>query len=486
MLPAHSTYSSEKQLSHSFLKRPQVRVALLCFLLVVSVLLYLFLGSFAQPNDAYVVPFLLIWLVCFVPYLGTCVFVLLTPASRGYWRIAEIGIILFGAFLFRALLLPQVPWLSRDSWRYLWDARVILHGYSPYVYAPESPILKPLRDVLIYGNSGYRDVPTVYPPGAEGVYVLSYLLAPSNLFVLKAIFLGFEMLTCFGLALLLLQRGRDPRLMVLYAWCPLPIVEFAIEGHLDALTVTLIVFILLFAPKRDKTVWWRILLGVLIALATLTKIYPILLLLVVTRRRDWAIPLACFVTIALAYIPFIVLGHGHVFGFFSTYATEQRQNAGVVPLVIHWITYTNLHVRDAITVVVQYSVDALLIGPLLIVILVLRLRERISMDVAMLVLIGAVYSVSTHIFPWYTATLLLFVPLLLGPLWTSKGLQGKGIIIVAVWYFACTALTSYFLRNTIDWTLYYTFVYGVSVFLLAVGFGCIIRNYVSEKVHCVQ
>ena len=346
---------------------------------------------------------------------------------------------------------------------------MILHGYSPYVYAPENPILTPLRDALIYGNSGYRNVPTVYPPVAQSIYVLSYLLAPSNLFVLKAIFLSFDMLTCIGLALLLFQRGLDPRHMIIYAWCPLPIVEFAIEGHLDALTGTFIVLTLLSAAKRDRAVGWRVLLGVLIALATLTKIYPLLLLLVVTRRRDWEIPLACIVTIILAYIPFLILGHGQVFGFFSTYATEQRQNAGVVPLVVHFFTYNLLHLPDRITVLAQYAVDALLVGPILLLVFFLRLRERISMEVAALILIGIVYAVSTHIFPWYTTVLLLFVPLLIGPLWTRKGLSGKGIAIAGVWYFVCTSLTAYFFRSTLDWTLYYIFVYGITVLLLAVG-----------------
>ncbi|GAC1357144.1 MAG: hypothetical protein NVS4B11_29150 [Ktedonobacteraceae bacterium] len=473
--------TSHKKPSFTFMKRPLLRFMFLCFLLLVSVLLYLLLGSLAQPHDEYITPFLQTWMLCFLPYLGACTFVLLTPPSSGRWRAAELGIIVLAALLFRVLLLPQVPWLSHDSWRYLWDARVILHGYSPYVYAPESPILKPLRDALIYGNSGFLDVPTVYPPVAQGVYVLSYLLAPSNLFVLKAIFLGFDMLTCIGLALLLMQRGRDPRLVLLYAWCPLPIVEFAIEGHVDALTITFIVLTLLCATKRDTSVWWRVLLGVLIALATLTKIYPLLLLIVVTRRRDWAIPLACFATIAIAYIPFILLGHGQVFGFFSTYASEQRQNAGVVPLAIHWITYSKLHLKDQLTILVQYAVDVLFVGPILILLLCLRLRERISMEMATLIVVGVVYAVSTHIFPWYTTTLLLFVPLLIGPLWTSKGLHGQNIAMAGVWYFVCTSLLAYFFRSTLDWTLYYIFVYGVTVCMLAVGIGYTISNYRFAK-----
>ncbi len=454
----------------------------LCILLCIAVALYFVLAGFAQPHDELINPFLLIWMLCFLPYIGACVLVLRSPPSVGRWRVAEVGLILLGALVFRVLLVPQVPWLSRDSWRYLWDARVILHGYSPYVYAPENPLLKPLRDALIYGNSGFLDVPTVYPPAAEGTYVLSYLLAPSNLFVLKAIFLSFDMLTCIGLALLLLQRGMDPHRMILYAWCPLPIVEFAIEGHVDAMVGAFLVLILLCTLKRNDAIGWRILLGVLIALATLTKLYPlILLVVVVTRRRDWVIPLACFVTIGLAYIPFILLGHGQVFGFFSTYASEQRQNAGVIALTIHLFMHNVLHLNDHITVLVQYVVDAVLAGSIALWMFLLRKSERISMEAATLILIGTIYAVSTHIFPWYTTVLLLFVPLLIGSLRTPKGLNGKSIAIAGVWYFVCTSLTAYFFRGTLDWTIYYIFVYGVTVLLLAIGIGCIVNTYRSAK-----
>jgi hypothetical protein len=461
--------------------RPALRLAVLCLLLLASLVLYIVLIQFAQPEDSYVDSFLRIWIWCFVPYFAACALVLLTPASPGRWRFTEVGVILLGALLFRLWLLPLPPNLSHDSWRYVWDARVTLYGYSPYEYAPGNPLLKFLRDALIYGNSRFRNVPTVYPPVAQGVYVLSYLLAPSNLFALKAIFIGFDMLTCVSLVLLLLQRGRDPRLVLLYAWCPLPIVEFAIEGHVDVLTATFIVLTLLFVPKRNESVWWRILLGVLIACATLTKIYPILLLLGVTRRRDWAIPIACFVAIILAYIPYIILGHGQVFGFFATYATEQRQNAGAIPLLINHFMHVLFHSSDSAIVVVQYVVDVLLVSPLCLFVLRLRWQNRISVEMAALALIGLVYSVSTHIFPWYTTTLLLFVPLIIGSLWNGKKLQGKSVAAVAVWYFACTSLYAYFFRNAIDWMPYYIFVYGVTLLGVAVGMVYAIREFRAVK-----
>ena len=126
--------------------------------------------------------------------------------------------------------MPLPPNLSRDSWRYVWDARVILHGYSPYVYSPGDKVLARLRDALIFGNSRFRDVPTIYPPGAEIIYVLGYLLAPGNLFVLKGIFVGFDMLTCVALALLLKREGLDPVLVLRALW---PCRGTAVRSHAD-------------------------------------------------------------------------------------------------------------------------------------------------------------------------------------------------------------------------------------------------------------
>ncbi len=82
--------------------------------------------------------------------------------------------------------------------------------------------------------------------------MLSYLLAPSNFFFLKGIFVGFDMVTCGALALLLMRKGLDPRRVVIYAWCPLPIVEFATQGHLDAATITFTVLTVLSAASNRR------------------------------------------------------------------------------------------------------------------------------------------------------------------------------------------------------------------------------------------
>lgn len=382
----------------------------------------------------------------------------------GRWRWFELTLILLGALILRSMLIPLPPNLSHDSWRYLWDARVTLHGYSPYVYAPGDPRFLALRD-FIYDNSRFRGVPTIYPPGAQAIYLLSYLIAPSNLFFLKSIFVACDIATCIILAVLLYRKRLDPARVVLYAWCPLPIVEFAMQGHLDALTLffTMLTLIVSMSNRRGM----RVLTGFLLAMATLTKIYPLLLLVVVVRRRDWAMFATCFGTIIIAYTPYLILGHGQVFGFFSTYASERTPNAGIVPQVVVWLgTLVGIH-APAITII-NYLIDLLIVGAVSLSILRLRWNEQITMESAALVLFGTIFAVSSHIFPWYTPTLLPWLAFLLGAVWTRhKGLNSSALVAATLLYFTCMTILGYFFTN--DWRIYYLAVYDVTVIGLVIA-----------------
>ena len=103
----------------------------------------------------------------------------------------------------------------------------------------------------------------------------------------------------------------------------------------------------------------------------------------------------------------------------------------------------------------------------LLLVLVLRLRERISIEVGTLSLISLALAISAHVFPWYTTALLPWVAVLIGPLWTRKGVNGKGIAVAMAWYFPCTSLYGYFFNNVRDWSPYYHVVYDV----VMVGLG---------------
>ena len=442
------------------------RFALLTFLLFCSLSLTVLLRVIAPVIDKPLQSFVTLWLVCCIPYLVTCLLVLTTQPLAGRWRWIELGLILLGALLLRIILLPLPPNLSHDSWRYLWDARVTLHGYSPYIYAPNDPALLHLRN-SIYENSRFRNVPTLYPPGAQSIYVLSYLLAPDNLFVFKGILIGLELVATCALAWLLQHKGLDPARCLIYAWCPLPIVEFALQGHQEAITIvfTMLALVCAYGQWRGS----RVLTGFFIAMAALTNIYPLIFLLAVLRRRDWALLATCAATIVLAYIPYLLLGHGMVLGFFSSYASEQTPNESIVPRTVHFLV-ASLGLGRTPTLLIGYSLDLIVVGAVCLLILLLRRRGRVSMEMSILALTGAVFSVASHIYPWYTTELLPWVALLIGPLWLRKqGLNVKGLAILIVWYCALVSITQYYFVNMADWSVYYLTVYVMVVAGLAVA-----------------
>src|SRR5205085_11810000 len=134
----------------------------------------------------------------------------------------------------------------------LWDARVTLHGYSPYTYAPFNKVLIPLRNV-VFAHAIYRQFPTEYPPGAQIFFLVGYLLNPTNPVGLKGIFVLLDSVACGALAVLLARKGLDPRRVVIYAWCPLPIVEFAIVGHSDTIAISFMVLAVLCAMSYRQS-----------------------------------------------------------------------------------------------------------------------------------------------------------------------------------------------------------------------------------------
>ena len=451
---------------------PRRRIALLFIFLLASIICYSILSLVAPPLDQPIGPFMVVWAICFLCYLVACLWVLTSMSQTGQWQWVEIGLILAGAFVFRVMLVHLPLGLSRDAWRYLWDGRVIAHGFSPYQFAPFDRALQPLRD-SVFAETPYRELPTKYPPGAELFYVLGYLLTPTNLLGLKSLFVVCDLITCIALTTLLIQRGKDPRYVIFYAWCPLPIVEFAIQGHVDVLTICCTVLAVLCATSSRPTI--RMLAGVFLGLATLTKLYPIILLLVLLRRRDWGLLVACGVTIVLGYAPFFILGHGHILdGSPFTAIVGQRESHIAVIQNILFITGFTFHINKTVIQLLVWFIEAVIVGTTLLVVLLGHVRKTMSTETGILLLTAVILMIYAHIFPWYAPAFLPWIALTIGPLWTRQGPSAKGVAIIMVWYFTFTCITSYIpglkeYESIANWFLYYAFTFGVVFVGLAIA-----------------
>ena len=88
---------------------------------------------------------------------------------------------------FRILLLFALPALSQDFYRFIWDGRLLLHGYNPYLHLPSTLINTtgfniPEAQVLFDGMGSLSATHyTNYPPVNQLCFLLAALLAGKSI-----------------------------------------------------------------------------------------------------------------------------------------------------------------------------------------------------------------------------------------------------------------------------------------------------------------
>lgn len=245
----------------------------------------------------------------------------LSLRSRDSRLLTVLGLIFAG--LFRLSILFAPPYLSDDTYRYVWDGRVQAAGINPYRYVPADESLAHLRDETVYPYINRRDsARTIYPPVAEAAFLLVTRLSESVTWM-KAAMVGFEAIAVWALLQLLISFGFARQRVLIYAWHPLAVWEIAGSGHVDALAIAFVALALLARRKHART-----LTGVLIACATCIKLFPAVLFPALYIRRSWKMPLAFVATVLIAYLPYLSVGPLAVLGSLPGYASERGMVSG--------------------------------------------------------------------------------------------------------------------------------------------------------------
>jgi alpha-1,6-mannosyltransferase len=248
-----------------------------------------------------------------VIYLAAAWLSLRTKDSR---RLLVLALVF--AALFRLSIIFFPPYLSDDIYRYVWDGRVQATGINPYRYIPADESLAQLRDDKIYPNINRRDsAQTIYPPVAEFVFLLVTRVSESVTWM-KAAMMGFETVAIWAVVQLLVSFGFARQRVLIYAWHPLTVWEFAGSGHVDALAIAFIALALLARRKHAET-----LTGVLLACAACVKLFPVVLFPSLYMRRSWKMLLAFAATVLIAYLPYLKVGPMGVLGSLPGYASER-------------------------------------------------------------------------------------------------------------------------------------------------------------------
>ncbi len=257
------------------------------------------------------------------------------------------------AILFRLLLLGTMPQLSDDYARFIWDGRLLAHGYNPYLYLP-ARLLGTLvatdanLSAALFQSLNSPHYFTVYPPVSQALFGLAAWLSPDsilgNVIALRVPILLAEGGTVWLMVKLLQRANRNPNLALLYALNPLVILELTGNLHGEAIMI-FFVLLAVWLWQRD----WFVLSAGALALAIGTKFLPVILFPLLLVHLGWRrgvryTGLTGLFTVLL-FLPFVTgdlirnigssLGlYMHTFGF----------NASIYPLVRatgHWLTGSN-------------------------------------------------------------------------------------------------------------------------------------------------
>ncbi|GAB4296164.1 MAG: hypothetical protein Kow0098_19080 [Ignavibacteriaceae bacterium] len=239
-------------------------------------------------------------------------------------------IIIISGLLFRIILFNTDPTTSDDVYRYVWEGKVLLHGHNPFTTPPADSALINLQDD-VFEKVTYKDIPAIYPPAVQFSFVAAYIFFGESLTGLRIIFLFCEFLTMIFLLKLFDYYKKDLRLIYLYAWLPLPIMEYFINVHLDPVAIVFTLMFIYFTEKKHI-----FLSAASLALAFLSKLLPVLLLPLIIKRytvKQLLVFFTFFISVVfLFYFPFI-MEEPDVFRALAGYLSKWEFNGSVFNLL---------------------------------------------------------------------------------------------------------------------------------------------------------
>ena len=235
------------------------------------------------------------------------------------------------ALLLRIIALWATPYYEDDFFRYLWDGYRTLTDGNPYPFAPShffsagTTALPPkVADALSALNN--PDINTIYGPALQWLFAFAALLAPGELWPLRAMWLTADML----LVCVLIKHVGTARAM-LYAICPLVLHEIGVAMHPDGLIGALLFFAFV-AIKKERAVFAAIFIGCAAAM----KIHALLalpFLLIGLSAISFAVAVRMLAvgvaTYVFFWLPFIFAdgAFARAWKSFATFARDWQFNA---------------------------------------------------------------------------------------------------------------------------------------------------------------
>ena len=343
-----------------------------------------------------------------------------------YFQSENEKLLTFSGILFRAVFIIAIPNLSQDFYRFLWDGRILLEGFNPYLSLPENWIANgnaPIAQAeILYKGMGQLNGShyTNYPPLSQLCYFIAALAAKQSILgsviILRVLIILADIGTLYFGKKILKALQIDSSRIYWFFLNPFIIIEMTGNLHFEAIMIFFIVWPL-YLLKKNLWHWAAVVLG----LSVSVKLIPLLFLPLFFQwftigdthkfQSKSFIKLTGFylitlLTVLLSFAPFL---SEHFIANFSRTIRLWFQtfefNASVY-FIIRWVGYkivgwniieTAGKILPIITIVFLISATFLR-----------KNRNLPQLITACLLCLSFYYFLSTTVHPWYIA-----VPLIL-------------------------------------------------------------------------
>jgi hypothetical protein len=333
--------------------------------------------------------FQLLMLVAFAGYA-------LALARRRGWRALPRGgaFVVLVALAMRAAVIPTVPALSDDIYRYAWEGRVLAGGGNPYAHAPDDPALARFREARVQPRVNHPELSAIYPPLAEvGFAVVAR--AWFSLVAFKLWVVLHDLILCALLAGWCARRGGSAWDAIVYAWNPLVVAEYAGSGHHDPTGIVWLVAALAWAERRPVASALAAIAAVMVKLVALPAL-PFV-------ARAWPVRVRWAAGLALA---------GALAGYL---ALALGARSGLAAFAGHWRHNESLFALLAAVAGERRARFAA--GILAAAVAALALRQRLDAVSGTRLVLRSGLLLSPVLHPWYLGWVLALEPLGPSPAW---------------------------------------------------------------------
>lgn len=318
------------------------------------------------------------------------------------------------AFIFRVIFIVSIPNLSQDFYRFIWDGRMILEGFNPYLFTVESIISKSEFPVAqaqeLYAGMGELNAShfTNYPPLNQLCFVFAALFSGKSILgsvaVMRLLIIAADFGTLYFGKKLLTKLNIPVYNIFWYILNPFIIIELTGNLHFEGVMIFFLVWSL-YLIHCEKWQYAAIALGLSISI----KLIPLIFMPLFFQKLNWKKSLGFYLIIGLVsvilFLPF----------YSQTFMNNYSNSIGLWFGKFEFNASFYYVAREIGYLFRGYNEIAVIgkITPVIVLAFVLLIafcrnnRTTTALIAGMLLVLSFYFFTAATVHPWYVATLLI-------------------------------------------------------------------------------